>query len=90
MRNLLDLKGTIPPFTLLKLTQRFRKLQNGETMEVIGANPDSKKDIMNVLMTLPCKVLHVGNTKSCYFIRLRKLANGKAYKQEEKNGRRHL
>jgi hypothetical protein len=49
-------------------------------MEVIGINPDSKKDILNVLKALPCEVLYVGNTKSCYLIRLRKLANSKAHK----------
>jgi TusA-related sulfurtransferase len=80
MRNPFDLRGTFPPFTLLKLTHRFRKLQSGETMEVVGINPDSKKDILNVLKALPCEVLYVGNTKSCYLIRLRKLANSKAHK----------
>jgi TusA-related sulfurtransferase len=80
MSNLLDLSGTIPPFTLLKLTHGFRKLQSGDTMEVIGTNPDSKKDILNVLTALPCEVLYVGNTKSSYIIRLRKMANGMAHK----------
>jgi len=75
MRNLFDLRETFPPFTLLKLTHRFRKLRSGETMEVIGINPDSKKDILNVLRALPCEVLYVGNSKSRYLIRLRKLAN---------------
>ena len=77
MRNLLDLRGTIPPFTLLKLTDGFRKLRSGETMEVIGTNPDSKKEILNVLKALLCEVLYVDNTKNFYFIRIRKLANNK-------------
>jgi TusA-related sulfurtransferase len=77
MRNLLDLRGTIPPFTLLKLTDGFRKLRSGEIMEVIGTNPDSKKEILNVLAALLCEVLYVGDTKNCYFIRFRKLANNK-------------
>ena len=90
MRNLFDLRGTFPPFALLKLTHRFRKLRSGETMEVIGTNPDSKKEILSVLKALPCEVLYVGNTKSCYYIRLRKLAKSKAHGQDEKNYRRHL
>jgi TusA-related sulfurtransferase len=90
MRNLLDLRGTIPPFTLLKLTHGFRRLPSGETVEVIGNNPDSKKDILNVLTALPCEVLYVGNTKSSYFIRLRKMANSKAHKQIKKYDSEHF
>jgi hypothetical protein len=54
-------------------------------MEVIGINPDSKKDILNVLRALPCEVLYVGNSKSRYLIRLRKLANSTVPKQGKKH-----
>jgi TusA-related sulfurtransferase len=89
MKKLLDLRGTIPPFTLLKLTHGFRMLRSGETMEVIGSNPNSKKEILNVLTALPCEVLYIGNTESNYFIRLRKIASSTLLKQGKKNDRRH-
>lgn len=89
MSSFLDLRWTIPPFTLLKLTHGFRKLQTGEIMKVIGTSPDSKKDILNVLKALPCEIICVGDTNSCYFIHLKKVADNKAHRQG-KNGGRNL
>ena len=80
MGNFLDLRRMILPFTLLKLTHGFRKLRNGEIMEIVGTNPYSRKDILKVLRTMPCELLYVGHAKNCYFIRLRKLGDSEAQK----------
>ena len=90
MSHFLDLRGMISPFALLKLTYGFRKLQKGEIMEVIGNNPDSREDILKVLMVLPCKLLYVDSAKNCYFIRLRKLENSEVQKRGIKNDRKHV
>lgn len=80
MEKLLDLRRLILPFTLLEITHGFRKLQQGEILQIVGTNPDFRKDILKVLKTLPCELLYIGHAKNGYFIRLRKLGESEAQK----------
>lgn len=68
----LDLRGMIIPLTLLKITQACRKIKAGETMEIIGSDPDTRRDFLKVLGTSPCDVLQIRDEKEGYLIRLRK------------------
>ena len=70
----LDLRGTIIPLTFLKITQAFRKIKTGETMEIIGTDPDTRRDFPKVLGTSPFEVLCISDEKDRYLIRLRKRA----------------
>jgi TusA-related sulfurtransferase len=72
VEHVLDLRGMIIPLTLLKITQGFRKIGAGETMEIIGTDPDTRKDVLKVLETSPCEVLCIHDEKDRYLIRLRK------------------
>ena len=68
----LDLRGMIIPLTFLKITQAFRKIGAGETIEIIGSDPDTRRDFLRVLGTSPCEVLRISDEKDRYLIRLRK------------------
>jgi TusA-related sulfurtransferase len=72
VNHVLDLRGMIIPLTLLKITQGLRNIKDGETMEIIGTDPDTRKDILKVLVTLPCEVVCVRDEKDLYLVRLRK------------------
>jgi len=70
----LDLRGTIIPLTFLKITQAFRKIKTGETIEIIGTDPDTRRDFPKILGTSPFEVLCITDEKDRYLIRLRKSA----------------
>jgi TusA-related sulfurtransferase len=70
--HVLDLRGMIIPLTLLKITQAFRNLRNGGTMDIVGTDLDTRRDFLKVLGKSPCEVLHINDENGRYFIRLRK------------------
>jgi len=74
MDHILDLRGLIVPLTLLKILQGFRAIGSGETLEIIGTDTDTRRDVMSVLKTSPCKVLGIRDEKDRYIIRLMKNA----------------
>lgn len=72
MKHVLDLRGLIIPLTLLKITQGLRKMSGGETMEIIGTDPDTRKDLIRILGLSPCEVLSVRDEDDRYFVLLKK------------------
>ena len=49
MDHSLDLRGSIPPISLLKICQVFRAMQIDDTLEILGRDPDTRTDIFKVL-----------------------------------------
>jgi len=47
--QILDLRGAIPPITLLKVSQVFREMKEQEILEILCRDPDTRKDIFKVL-----------------------------------------
>ena len=45
----LDLRGTIPPISLLKVTQVFREMKPNETLEILGRDPDTRVDMFKII-----------------------------------------
>ena len=78
MDHLLDIRGAIIPFTLLKITQAFRELRAGETIEILVGDPDTRDDLFKVLPASLYELIGVENEASFYRILLRK--------RGEKNG----
>jgi TusA-related sulfurtransferase len=72
VKHVLDLRGLIIPLTLLKITQGVRNMSGGETMEIIGTDPDTRKDMLRILGFSPCKVLSVRDEDDRYFVLLKK------------------
>lgn len=46
---ILDLRGTIPPITLLKISQVFREMSHGEILEIFCRDLDTRRDVFKVL-----------------------------------------
>jgi len=70
--HILDVRGMIIPLTLLKITQAFRKIGAGEIMDIVGTDPDTRRDCLKVLGTSSCEVLCVRDERDRYLIRIRK------------------
>lgn len=49
MDHYLDLRGAIPPISLLKVTQVFRKMKTNEILEILGRDPDTRMDIFKII-----------------------------------------
>ena len=47
--QILDLRGAIPPITLLKVSQVFREMKEQEILEILCRDPDTRTDIFKVL-----------------------------------------
>ena len=45
----LDLRGTIPPITLLKISQVFREMKVGEVLEILCRDLETRRDVFKVL-----------------------------------------
>ena len=72
VNHVLDLRGMIIPLTLLKITQGFRKIGDGEIMEILGTDPDTRRDFSKVLGIWPCEVMCIRDEIDHYLIRIRK------------------
>jgi TusA-related sulfurtransferase len=48
-RNKMDLRGVIIPFTLLKVSQAFKTINPGETLEVLWSDPETQNDLFKIL-----------------------------------------
>ncbi len=70
--RVLNLKGMITPLTFLKIAKAFREIQNGEIMDIICSDPDTKMNFSEILRASSYELLHIKCKKDLYFIRLRK------------------
>jgi len=68
----LDLRGMIAPITLLKVTQAFRSLNPGETLEILGSDVQTRKDLFQILGAPRYEVVSSQDDKAFYRILLRK------------------
>jgi len=55
--QILDLRGAIPPITLLKISQVFREMKEQEILEILCRDPDTRTDIFKVLPPLSYELL---------------------------------
>jgi len=70
--HILDLRGMIVPVTLLNISHALREINSGETVEIVGSDPKTKKDLFKVLRTFPHELINVSDDNSVYRVRLRK------------------
>ena len=68
----LDLRGIIAPVTFLKVTQLLRTMRPGETLEILGKDPDTRTQLSQVLHTFHYQLLDIKEEGSFYRIRLMK------------------
>lgn len=71
----LDLRGLLIPLSLLKVTQSFRALKPGETLEVLWREPQSPQELFRVLPRASYEVIAMeeqGRANPYYRIQLQK------------------
>lgn len=44
-----DVRGTISPFSLLKVSLVFQRMGPGETMEILGCDKEMRQDLLRLL-----------------------------------------
>jgi TusA-related sulfurtransferase len=62
----------IIPVTFLKITQTLREIEKGETVEIVGSDPETRKDLFKILKAFPYELLNIHDEGDLYRIRLRK------------------
>ena len=70
--HILDLRGMIIPVTFLRITQAFREIEAGETIEIVGNDPETIKDLFKILQSSSYELLNINDDENPYRIRLRK------------------
>ena len=70
----LDLRGAIPPISLLKVTQMFRKMKTNEILEILGRDPDTRKDIFKILPDFAYELIVIEESKrdASYRVKMKK------------------
>ena len=69
--HILDLRGAIPPISLLKVTQAFREMKPDEILEILGHDPDTRRDLFKVLPTLSYELIIMEETEQGASFRVR-------------------
>jgi len=49
LTHYLDLRGTLMPFSLLKISQALRGIAPGDSLEVLWSDPDTPADLFKIL-----------------------------------------
>lgn len=57
--HILDIRRSIPPISLLKVSQAFRAMKKKETIEILCGDNDTRTDIFKVLPPLSYKLVLV-------------------------------
>jgi TusA-related sulfurtransferase len=73
MVHQIDLCGMISPITLLKVTEAFRRLDPGETLEIVGTDAQTKKDLFQVLEAPRYEFVRSQYDGVCYHILVKKM-----------------
>ncbi|MBW2369406.1 MAG: sulfurtransferase TusA family protein [Deltaproteobacteria bacterium] len=75
---ILDLRGAIPPITLLKISQVFREMKTEEIIEILCGDPDTRSDIFKVLPKFSYDMIMMEKMEeesASYRVRMRKKTN---------------
>lgn len=49
VKNIIDFRGSLSPFALLKVTEAFGRIEVSDILEIRGINPDTRQDLFKVL-----------------------------------------
>ena len=55
----LDLRGAIPPISLLKVTQVFREMKPDEILEIMGRDPDTRTDMFKIIPNFAYDLINI-------------------------------
>jgi TusA-related sulfurtransferase len=68
----LDLRGLIAPVTLLMVMQAIRRLNAGETLEILGSDVETRKDLFKVLEASRYELISLQDDMPFYHVLLKK------------------
>ena len=74
----LDLRGTIPPISLLKVCQVFREMNINDILEILGRDPDTRTDIFKILPASAYELIvseELNKADSSYRLQMKKKGN---------------
>jgi len=70
-----DLRETIIPFSLLQITNHFKRMKPGEVMEIIASDASIVRDLKSILPELEYELIHMENLdedRSDFLMRLKR------------------
>lgn len=72
--HILDLRGAIPPITLLKVSQVFREMKTQETLEILCRDSETRTDIFKVIPAFSYEliVMEEVETDASFRVRMKK------------------
>lgn len=73
--HILDFRGSLSSIALLKITRIFNEMGISETLEIVGADPDTRKDLFKVLPESAYEVIFAEGAEDAagsYRLRIRK------------------
>ena len=76
--HILDLRGAIPPITLLKVSQVFREMKRHEVLEILCRDPETRTDLFKVLPPFSYELLtmeDLGEEESSFRVQMKKRKN---------------
>ena len=75
--HVLDLRGAIPPITLLKVSQAFREMRNQEILEILCGDSDTHRDIFKVIPSSSYDLIIIEELeeKSSFRVQMKKRSN---------------
>jgi len=68
----LDLRGMNAPITLLMVMQAFRRANAGATLEILGSDVETRKDLFKVLQASRYELISFQDDMTSYHVLLRK------------------
>ncbi len=69
---ILDLRGSIIPIAMLELTKSFNEVNEGETMEILFSDQETRETLFKVLKAYPYELLDMNDGNEMYRVRIRK------------------
>lgn len=71
--HILDLRGMIVPVTLLNISRSLREINPGEAIEIIGNDPETRRQLFMILRAFSYELLEISDEKLEYRVRIKKL-----------------
>lgn len=78
--HVLDVRGTISPFSLLKASLLFQQMKPSEVLEILGCDPEMRSDLLRLLPDAAYEVLAAdpaAGDAGIARLRLRKASGGR-------------
>ena len=72
VNKILDLRGSVEPITLLKVTQAVRDMAPDEILEILGRDAGTKKNLFKVLQSFSFDLILMEEAEATYRIQLKK------------------